>query len=262
MMGRSLAVFAVAGCTFRPGAAPQDGMHDAAADTRDAAHDAAHDTGKDAGSCTPIATGSAAISVPAVVTPPSIDGNLDDWNTCFIELDGSNAQNIAGAPPFASGRFALEYGSDTLYLAAEVVGVAPLGSAGLPDIFVNNAVEIYVDGDGLASAAAYDAHTAQLVVDHNNAQKWFVTGQAMNLPQVATAVTLGSDGVTYRVEIAVPATALGLVQLASPFGFDIDWTTGSGATQLSRIAWAQTCPSCTKDPCCDAREFGTATLAP
>jgi hypothetical protein len=256
---RHIALLAFAACGFRAGALTQD-VAPAQHDGKPTAHDAAID----AVSCTSIARGSAGVALPTVTTPPTIDGNLDDWSTCFIDLDGSNAQNIFGSAPYPSGKFALEYSSDTLYLAAQVTGIAPLGSEGVPDLFLNNAVELYVDGDGLASAASYDAHTAQLVVDHNNAQQWFVNGQppAVTMANVTTAVELGSDGVTYSVEAAVPASALGLTQFASPFGFDIDWTNGNGTTQLARIAWAQVCDTCTMDLCCDAREFGSATLAP
>jgi hypothetical protein len=232
-------------------------QHDADLTRHDAA---AHD---DAKACTAITRGSAGVAVAAVLVPPTIDGNLDEWTTCFIDLDGSNSPDIFGSAPYPSGKFAAEYQGSTLYLAAQVVGITPLGSNGTPDIYLNNAVEWYIDGDGLATAATYDAHTAQLVVDHNNAQQWFANGQPDSTPtQVTTAVALGSDGVTYSIEAAVPASVLGLAQFASPFGFDIDWTNGNGTTQLARVAWAQVCPSCTADLCCDAREFGSATLPP
>src|SRR5579883_1314388 len=247
-----LVVLAGAACQFRAAGAPDAPPRDAG---RDASRDAAVDAPRDAASCTPLATGSQSIAIPAVTTPPTIDGQLGDWDTCFIVLDGSNAQNIAGSPPYPRGRFAVEHDGDTLYVAAEVIGVPPLGSAGLPDIYVNNAIELYLDGDGRPTTQSYDAHTAQLVIDHDNLQQWFVNGGATSLPSVTSAVGSGSDGKTYRVEVAVPASALGLAHFASPMGFDIDWASGSGQSQLARLAWAQTCPSCVNDLCCDAREF-------
>lgn len=257
---RWLSALVLAACNFRPEQVAQDATR--VVDT--ALHDAGDhdDTGHADAGCTSIASGSAALAVPEVSVPPTIDGEFDDWDTCFIELDGSNSQLTFGSAGYVTGQFAAEWNGDTLYLAAEVVGGLPLGSGGLPDIYLNNSVEFYIDADGIASGSSYDAHTAQLVVDHNNAQHWFVDGNATTLPSVVTAVALGSDPTSYHVEVALPASALGSASFASPFGFDFDWVNGNGSSQLSRVTWAQTCASCTADPCCDAREFGSATLVP
>lgn len=261
----------VVGCGFRSGAAIQTNGSDGA--VGDAPRDAPRDVGRDAlgdaaASCTPIASGSAAITVPTLTTAPAVNGsNFDDWVACFIDLSTTTAalvRNEIGTPAaYPSGRFSLEYVGTTLYLAAEVVGVPPLGSGAPPAIYNNNSVEFYIDGDGLAAVQSYDTHTIQLDIDHNGAQQAFSNNALVSPPGITSSVFTEADGKTFQMVVAVPASALGLTQIASPFGFDLDWSLGNGSQQLAEVYWAQTCASCTCGGAyCDAREFGTATIAP
>jgi len=62
---------------------------------------------------------------------------------------------------------------------------------------------------------------------------------------------------------------LSAAAFASTIGFDIGFESGDGATQTSELIWFEGCgpPTCgcangVSAPFCDAREFGTAILAP
>ncbi|HTR54415.1 MAG TPA: sugar-binding protein [Kofleriaceae bacterium] len=267
MRGALVIALALVGCQFRGGAANGS---DGAPPPRDAARDAPPDVPRDATttSCTPIAGGSGAITVPRLTSAPAIDASdFGDWVACFIDLSSANAalvRNEVGMPAsYPSGRFSLEYVGTTLYVAAEVVGVPPLGSAAPPVIYENASVELYIDGDGLATAQSYDAHTQQIDVDHNGALQAYSNSSADTLTGVTSSVVTEADDVTFRMVVAVPASALGLAQFASPFGFDVDWSEGNGTSQLAEVYWAQTCSTCTCGGAyCDARELGSATIAP
>lgn len=221
--------------------------------------------------CVPIQGGSGALVAPMLATPIAIDGDLSDWPTCFVDVDVANAglvRDLGAGGQFTPGRFSVAADAGHLYLAAEVTGVPPLGDQPPPDVFLNNAISVYFDGDGQIAGASYDADAAQIVVDHANREQAFRNGQPVVVPQVASAAATGST--TFTIELAVEPATFGLTAFPGTIGFDIGLVGGNGTNMTSELVWFQRCtrPACgcpsgtDAAPYCDAREFGTITFGP
>ena len=233
-------------------------------------HDAGGDgaAGSDAATCTPIAAGSAALTAP-MIPAPAIDGKLADWPTCFISIaSGSNPTRDFGANGmFPAGRFSIARDATHVFIAAEVMGVPPLGAQPPPAIYQNNSISFYVDGGGHSTTAAYGPHAAQIVIDHANQIQSFRDGTEVVLPNVISAAK--TSGTTYTIEMSLDASSLSLFAFGTTLGFDIGFEGGDGTTQTSEVLWVETCgpPDCgctnsssAAAPYCDAREFGVAAL--
>ncbi len=221
----------------------------------------------DTTTCTPIAAGAGALTAPRVA-PLSIDGDLSDWPTCFITLDATTAiqRDITGLRDFSTGRFSVAHDATRFYIAAEVTGVPPLGDHAVPAIYQNDSISLYLDADGVFTAAKYDVDAMQIVIDHANRSQGFRSGQLAQADVVTATRTTGS---TFAIEIALTPSTLSAAAFAPTIGFDIGFESGDGVIQTSELVWFERCgpPACgctngQTAPFCDARQFGTAQLAP
>lgn len=236
---------------------------------RDALADGVSGVGSDAARpCTPIAVGVAQLTAPTIQAPV-IDGDLADWPTCFVTITpGSNPTRDLGANGrFPSGRFSIARDASHVFVAAEVMGVPPLGAQPPPSVYLNNSISVYVDGAGHSTMATYDVHAAQIVIDHANQLQAFRDGTEVTLPNLVTAAKTSQS--TYTIEMSIDPSSLSLFGFGSTLGFDIGLEGGDGTTQTSEVLWVQTCgpPDCVCSmssaeaaPYCDAREFGVAAL--
>ena len=223
----------------------------------------------DATACTAIVDGPGAITAPRVAAGIVIDGDLTDWPTCFITLDTRNAvvRDLANVGDYSTGRFAVAHDATHVYIAAEVTGAPPLGDQPVPAIYENDSISIYLDADGVFKTAAYDPDAIQIVVDHANRSQGFRSGQLVTTPGLVTATR--TTGSTFAIEIALQPSTLSAAAFASTIGFDIGFESGDGSIQTSELVWFESCrpPTCgctsgPSAPYCDARQFGTAMLAP
>ncbi|HEV7554973.1 MAG TPA: sugar-binding protein [Kofleriaceae bacterium] len=220
--------------------------------------------------CIPIDDGAGKLTIPKLREPIVVDGDISDWPTCFITVDPTNAglvRDLGAGGQFTPGRFSIAADADHLYVAAEVTSVLPLGDAPLPAVYLNNAISVYIDGDGTFATAKYDPDAAQIVVDHANREQAFHSGSLITPPDVASAAMTGPS--TFTIEMAVDPTSFGLAAFGSHIGFDIGLVGGDGSVMTSELVWYQACspPMCMCSngdaaPYCDARELGTATFAP
>jgi len=223
--------------------------------------------------CLPIDAGMGKLTVPHLDHALALDGDLSDWPTCFITVDPSTAglvRDLGAGGMFASGRFSIAADDDHLYVGAEVHSVPPLGDHAPPEVFLNNAISVYFDGDGVFTTAEYDADAAQIIVDHaNRVGVYHNPGPpTTSVPELVTAATTGTS--TFTIEMSVTAGSFGLTQFGSSIGFDIGLVGGDGSVMTSELVWYQACapPACgcpsgsDAAPYCDTREFGTATFAP
>lgn len=225
---------------------------------------------RDPASCTPIVAGPGSLTAPRLAHPLALDGDLGDWPTCFVPLDTTSAgllRDLGAAGHFPSGRFSIAHDDTHLYIGAEVADVPPLGDQPLPAVYLNNAISVYLDGDGVFTLPSYDADAAQIVVDHANREQAFRSGQAVAPPEVASFAR--TDRNTFTIELSVAPSTFGRAAFSRSMGFDIGLLGGDGATTSSEVIWFQRCaaPTCgctNRDsaPYCDAREFGTVGLAP
>jgi hypothetical protein len=218
--------------------------------------------------CLEIATGTGQLTAPLLDRAITLDGDLADWPTCFVTIDPSSAglvRDLGAGGRFASGRFSVAADADHIYVAAEVQSVPPLGEHAAPDVFLNNAISVYFDGDGSFTTQAYDADAAQIVVDHANRQGAFHSGSIITVPELASAAVAGAT--TFTIEMAVTPASFGLAAFGDRIGFDIGLVAGDGAVMTSELVWFQACarPTCgcsstDTAPYCDAREFGTLAI--
>lgn len=220
--------------------------------------------------CVPIDDGAGKLTIPKLDSKIVLDGDLGDWPTCFVDVDPSSAglvRDLGAGGKFASGRFSIAADDDHLYIAAEVQQVLPLGDQPPPAVYLNNAISVYFDGDGMFANQAYDADAAQIVVDHANRMAAFHGGSTITVPDVASAAMTGAT--TFTIEMSVAPSTFGVAAFGSQIGFDIGLVGGDGSVMTSELVWFQACapPACGCDngdaaPYCDAREFGTAAFAP
>lgn len=221
--------------------------------------------------CTPIEDGSGHLTVPTLSAPLAIDGDLDDWPTCFVTVDTTTAglvRDEGANGRFATGQFSVAADATHLYVAAAVSGVLPLGDQPPPDVYENNAISVYFDGGGSATTAAYPADAAQIVVDHAGREQAFRSGSTVVVTDLATGVT-SAGSATFSIEMAVEPGTFGLAAFGATIGFDIGIVGGNGSALTSELLWFQRCtmPACecsdgSAAPYCDAREFGAVVIAP
>jgi len=222
--------------------------------------------------CTPIGGSNGQLVAPHVATPPTIDGDLSDWKTCFVALDQADAGQLlsftGGTPQYASGTFSISHDSGHLYVAAQVEGIAPLGDDGSSQNWENNAIELYLHGSGDGTAPGYDTSALQIVVDHLDQEAAFKNGNSATSTEIAWHTTGSGDA--YTVEMSVEPSTFSIAAFGSNMGFDIAFDNGNGSAQLTQVVWFNAC-SGTNDACggsscnqpfCDERLFGNVALAP
>jgi hypothetical protein len=260
----------LAACNFQQPAQPDSGRVidgrpiDSHPDHTDASLDAKS-------ACTPIGGSNGQLVAPLVTTAPTIDGDLSDWTTCFLTLDQTTAGQLesytSGTPHYVSGTYSICHDSGHVYFAAEVAGIAPLGSEGVPDNWENNAVEVYFHGSGEGSAPGYDANALQIVVDHANREQAFANNNSATSTAVVSATATSGDA--YSVEMSIAPATLSIGSFGSNMGFDLAFDNGNGSAQLTQLFWFNAC-SATGDMCdgsscdqpfCDERDFGNLALA-
>lgn len=220
--------------------------------------------------CLPIEAGVGKLTVPTLDEAPIIDGELDDWPTCFITVDETTAdlvRDLGIGGKYAPGRFSVAAFDGKLFVAAELLSVAPLGEAEIPDVYLNSAISVYVDADGDCDTARYDDDAAQIVVDHANRTAAFRSGNGgvVSVP-VDSEARVGAS--TFAIEVAIDPAMLGRPEFADTIGFDIGLVGGNGDVMTSELVWFQACeaPECEcangqSAPFCDTRQFGQATFA-
>ena len=219
--------------------------------------------------CVPNETGPGALTAPRLTSPIALDGDLSDWPTCFVTVDTMTAgliRDLDGSGRFAPGRFSVAADENRVYVAAEVSVLPPLGDHLPPDVYLNNAISVYFDADGVFLTARYDEDAAQIVVDHANRTQGFAIGRGLvDLPELASGTAVGAS--TFTIELSITPKTLGSSSFARTIGFDIGLVGGNGETMSSELVWFQRCgpPDCEctngqSAPFCDARQFGALTI--
>lgn len=223
---------------------------------------------EDAFVCTPIAAGTGLLTAPPIAAP-ALDGDLADWTTCFVAIDPTTnpVRDLDGTKRYLSGRFSIAHDATHIYVAVEVMGIAPLGDQPLPAVYKNNSISLYVDGDGSFTSMLYDADAFQIVVDHANRVQAFRDGGVRTATGLTSAVK--TTGTMFSIEVAIPPATFGRTSFASSIGFDLGLEGGDGTDQYSETWWYRACgpPACgcangMAAPYCDARGFGRAQIAP
>jgi hypothetical protein len=258
---------------------PSDAAIDAAvSDATDAAQESAPNP------CPPMMGVVAAPQPSGTIT---IDGNLGDWGSpAYTTLDANDAALIVGpngdctaanatsqclVPSSEQAEFALLHDASNLYLAVRIT-VPSVGGTNTTAPYLNDAVEVYLRGDAVATGN-YTNDDHQYVVDWQNLVLDYGPSAndtpVTNPPGVTTAVKVGGGG--WVLEMSVALTQLGRSALTpgQTLGFDVAVDHGQGTTATrSYLAWwmamhapptctTAKCTNCTPDqPYCDTLDFG------
>jgi hypothetical protein len=216
--------------------------------------------------------------LPALPAEPLIDGQPD----CGLRLVAiaPTGWNGATAGPITHARYAVATRPDGLYVYVEVHGSAPMPHAAGQPVFCGDAVELYVDADGMSDAnGSYDmTGTMQFVIAGNPAIQLDAVRFVSGNPQGAwisksVQSTALSDG--YAIEAFITGADLGLWQWqpSGHIGFSIgidepgapDPSSPRCGMQLGqyflRVA-ANASATCRGEPWCDVRAFCVPNLAP
>jgi hypothetical protein len=256
-----------------------DGTGDAPLDVGPDAGDASTDAPSDADSapdaeaeCIPTmqAGDGGVLQIGAVPAPLTVDGDLRDWPSCGrVTLDRTTAAASRLGTPAALPAASLTVrhdGAAALYVGVHVTGTTDGNATSL--VYLNDSVEIYVDGDGMFPASGYDSNTLQIVVDHLGHAEAYKVGVLQAFPAGVSAAAAHVAG-GYVVEVRFAASALGQVSF-SDIGFDFALNKANGTAQQWQLIYAQSCtcatgcccPNGDNAPFCEARQFAAAHIVP
>ena len=212
----------------------------------------------------------------AVGNPPVLDGDLSEWGTLDYTLNHRNAQaqtsnawqdDPAQDDPDCSATFALRWDLTNLYVAMHVnddIRAVHPGAAGYQP-YLDDAVEIYLDGNG-DRAATYNADDWQYIVTADSNSQTYKKAVAQGpVPSTYFAVKNDAAGAGYSVELRVPWSTLGANSVANGrmFGFDflVDDDDDTTVQQLTRylLWWNMASTGCNYPSACTSN-FGAAQL--
>jgi len=199
------------------------------------------------------------LTIPAISSPPEIDGELDDvWgevNTLsmneFVD-DGSLDLNALSGPDDIRGMFKAAYDPDAFYIFVDVVDDEIATDS--PNDYENDSIELYFDCANLKN----DTY----VTDNDFQWRWVygndvaTQGPAGGTDECAWMETdLG-----YAMELSIPAGELAALDFAegSEFGFEVQINERDAGTRENILKWWG--PS--NDSWLDPSTFGTAVFGP
>jgi hypothetical protein len=236
---------------------------------------------RDAGSpqvCEPTAVGDFCTQLPALPAAPAIDGVLDCGPT-LLALDPKGWNGASAIPAGHVTKLAAAVRSDGLYVYVEVHGQQPVLHPAGSAIYCGDAVELYIDADGVLDAAGHYSSpgTMQFIVaapadaSATIEAMRYIEGNdhgAWTSGNVKTALL--SDG--YAIEAFItaadldltawsPTTKVGLdiaIDVSAPVG-TANLRCGQQLGQYFLSLYGQA-DSCSGQPWCDARAFCTPAL--
>jgi len=233
-------------------------------------------------------TGAGTVVAPETPGPITIDGDLGDWGSpAFTTLTASDAQLIMGpngnctaanatskclVPASETTEFALLRDATSLYVGVRVT-VPGVGGTSTTQPFTNDAVEIYLRGDPVATGN-YTNLDQQYIIDWQNLVTSYGppstgTGQT-NPPGVTSMVKVAAGNGGYVVEVKIALSEVGgSLSPGQTLGFDlgVDHGQGTAATRSFLVWWiamhappqctTAKCTGCNPDqPYCDTLDFG------
>jgi hypothetical protein len=195
--------------------------------------------------------------IPYVSTPPVIDGKVDDvWSKASIQPISTT---IVGTPPTSpadcSGQFRELYDADNLYVLVDVNDDKLHNDS--TSWYLNNSVEVYIDGDNTKAPPGLSGHNRQYTFCWSQAA---IQGTNTDLTGVQFAQVNTPTG--FRVEIKLPWKAL--IGASAPvgklIGVDcfINDSDNGGSIRDRQLAWHST----TGNDWQTAASWGTAKVAP
>jgi hypothetical protein len=191
------------------------------------------------------------VPVARASAPPVVDGVAEPaWSKAVSRrLERSKAELPQAGD--LQGSFRALWDDEALYLFVEVLDDQKVRNQAVP--WLDDSVEIYVDGDGSRSET-YDAADHQYVFGWNDPAVHEPRGAGQGRG-VRFAQADWEHG--YRFEIALPWTAIGSRPVAGrPIGLDVHVNDNDGSGRESKLMWSDTRDLASVEP----RRFGKALL--
>jgi hypothetical protein len=239
-----------------------DGANDAGSDANDAGSDAsdagakdASDASADAGCPTASATfRNGTLTVPRAARTLTIDGDLSDWSCAtFFHVDKTNAGAILPTGVVIPNKydFAVAWDSSYVYVAAHMIDPVPYEGNVTPEVFNNDAMEIFIGGDTTFDGS-YSAIDHQFVIDwKNRTREYKPSVSKVPVAGFQSAVMKTPDG--FVVEARIAANEIGHASLTAgtKFGFSIAGDESDGTNQFGWMVAYQPDSGCI-NTCCNA----------
>jgi hypothetical protein len=193
------------------------------------------------------------VPVVRATRPPVIDGQADDaWSTA-VKRRLERSKGPAPGSGDVQGSFRAMWDDVALYLHVEVLDDQKVRNQASP--WLDDSVEVYVDGDGSRGDAYDDRNDHQYVFGWDDPKVHEVKGPAG--PGIRFAEAEWEYG--YRMEVALPWTAIGSAGKAGDsIGLDVHVNDNDGTGREDKLMWSDAADLAHGDP----RRFGKAVLVP
>jgi hypothetical protein len=271
----------VAGSSSSPpdASAPDDAGADIAVEEHDAGRDSAGDAAdgnesdagvEEAGFECPDASAtfaSGTLRVPPIATAVTVDGDLSDWKCArFFSFDRTTAGATLLDPNVPNAySFAVAWDSSYVYVAVRATDPPPLEGNVTPEIYKNDAIEVYLGGDTMFDGS-YSSIDHQWVVDWANRTRHYQRGAGSAVSAGFTSM-VKTTATGYEVELRVAASEVGRASLtpSTKLGFAFAGADSNGTLQTTWMLWFRPNVACDAGCCqipCDTRFFGDLLLVP
>ena len=171
---------------------------------------------------------------------PVIDGILDDvWTGSSATISITNVPTgapVSGPTDLSAMAFAL-WDQDALYVYVDVLDDVLIANESGQDVWRDDAVEVFLDGDNGKEPSAYDENDAQFTVGYDNTLLTGRQGREGMGDGVQFASTATSGG--YAVELLVPWASLQLDPVVgAQIGFEVQVNDDDdGDDRDSKLTW-------------------------
>jgi len=188
------------------------------------------------------------LDVPRLQAPPALDGDLADWPEKGSDTVRYPDQSEFGVPPMKQrfeGRFRFGWDDEHLYVAAEVKEDDIVCEAPAKELYKDDVVELFIDGQGDGFTWA-DRADFQIGISPSGPDgkpqiyAWFQDAVPEGA-EVASRVMPADDGGSYTVEARIPWAFLGITNAAPdrviPCSFALH-TVNKARTASAKINWS------------------------
>jgi hypothetical protein len=191
------------------------------------------------------------VPVVRAAEPPVLDGRLEGAWSSAVERRLERSKGPVPQSGDLQGRFRAMWDDAALYVLVEVLDERRVRNQAFP--WLDDSVEVYVDGDGSRGDGYDDRDDHQLVFGWDDTRVHHPKGP--DRPGVRFAQAEWEHG--YRVEVLLPWAAIGATPKAgSVIGLDVHVNDNDGTGREDKLMWSDGADLAHGDP----RRLGRATL--
>ncbi len=193
------------------------------------------------------------VPIVRVTQPPAIDGQADEAWSAAVKRRLERSKGPVPRSGDVQGSFRAAWDATALYLLVEVLDDRKVRNQVNP--WLDDSVEVYVDGDGSRGDAYDDRDDHQYVLAWNDPRVHHPKGP--DRPGIRFAQAEWAHG--YRVEIALPWSAIGATRRpGDAIGLDVHVNDNDGTGREDKLMWSDAMDLAHGDP----RRLGRGTLLP